>query len=325
MKRTHCKKWRILLAVLTLSLILCSCVQVAATRPVTAEADMGERITRILILGCDRSASLADSIMLVAINETRREARILQIPRDTYAEYTSRSYKKLNGAINALGEERTEAFLEDALGVEIHCFVKLNPDALVSIVNAIGGVEVEIPQDMDYSDPAQGLEIHLSAGKRRLTGAEAEQFVRYRSGYANADLGRLDAQKLFLSALAKRCQRLSAMEMLKVAFYAMTKVQTNIGVHDAVRLAGVLRSCNAEKIPMATLPGGAVRGVSGAWYYAVNREGGCRAVNEYLYPSRPLDVTEFDKKGVFDRESHPDFHAVYTAEEDKLARLLDQL
>ena len=323
MKQTHCKKWKILSAALVVCLILCSCVRGVATDAVAA--DTGERVTRILVLGCDRSASLADSIMLVSINETRREARILQIPRDTYAEYTSKPYKKLNGAVNALGIERTESFFENALGVEIHCFVKLNPDALVSIVDAIGGVEVEIPQDMDYSDPTQGLEIHLSAGKRRLTGAEAEQFVRYRSGYANADLGRLDAQKLFLSAIAKRCQRLSAIEMLKAAFFAMTKVQTNVGVHDAVRLAGVLRSCNAEEIPMTTLPGGAVRGVSGAWYYAVNREGGCRAVNEYLYPRCPLEVTEFDKAGVFDRESHPDFHAVYTVEEDQLARLLNRL
>lgn len=325
MKKTVCKKRKMVLLILVFALSLSSCIGAWATDSVLANTEAGERITRILVMGCDKSASLADTIMLVSIHETAKEARILQIPRDTYAEYTNRSYKKLNGALPVLGVDKFEAFLEEALGVEIHCFVKLRTDALVSIVDAIGGVEIDVPQDMEYSDPAQGLEIHLSAGRRRLCGAEAEQFVRFRSGYANADLGRLDAQKLFLSAFAKRCQTLTAMEMLKAAFYALTKVQTNLGVHDAVRLVGVLRACDTDAIPMATMPGGAVQGVSGAWYYAINRAGGCRAVNEYLFPKIPLEESEFDPGRVFDREENKAFHAVYTVEEEKLAQLLDSL
>ena len=62
------------------------------------------RITRILLLGCDRTSGLTDSILLISIDEGARQVGILQIPRDTYAEYTERDYKKLNGAKAALGE-----------------------------------------------------------------------------------------------------------------------------------------------------------------------------------------------------------------------------
>lgn len=312
---------KIAIGVLAVVLVMTSCTSVGAMDAKETVGDGGDRITRILLLGCDRTASLADTVMLVTINETAKQARILQIPRDTYAEYTKNRYKKLNGAVNALGLRGFESFLEDTLGVQINCYVALKPDALVGVVNAIGGVDVVIPQDMKYSDPTQGLTIDLPAGPRHLTGEEAEQFVRFRSGYANADLGRLDAQKVFLKAFAKRCQSLSAMEMIGAAMHALTTVQTNIGVHDAIRLVGVLRACNTDDIPMATMPGQAARGESGAWYYVINREGGCRAVEEYLLPETPFSDADFDPKRTFDREENSLFHAVYTASEEMLPQI----
>ena len=196
---------------------------------------------------------------------------------------------------------------------------------LAGFVDAIGGVELEVPQEMTYSDPAQGLEIHIPAGKTRLNGAQAEQFVRFRSGYVNADLGRLDAQKLFLQAFAKRCKSLRAKEMLRVMLTAMTTVQTDMGVQDAARLASVLRDCNPDTMKMATLPGMALQGVSGAWYYVVNREGARDAVNEYLFPAVLLTDAEFDPARVFDREENERFHAVYTASRETLPSLWEQL
>ena len=79
----------------------------------------GDRITRFLILGCDQSTRLTDSILIVSINESTKQAKILQIPRDTYAEYTEKDYKKLNGAMNTLGERGVKTFLSEALGVPI--------------------------------------------------------------------------------------------------------------------------------------------------------------------------------------------------------------
>ena len=296
-------------------------IQLSRLTTVTAvdtDAKSADRITRFLILGCDRSTHLTDSILLVSVNETTKQARILQIPRDTYAEYTAQDYKKLNGAMNVLGEHGVKQFLSEVMGVTIDYFVVLKLQMFDKLVDAIGGVDIEIPQDMEYSDPAQNLRIHLKAGKAHLDGAMAEQFVRYRSGYVNADLGRLDAQKLFLSAFAKQCKSLTLPQLLQVAMLALTGLQTDIDLHAAIRIVGVLKECDTDSIPMATLAGQAVKGTSGAWYYAVNREGGCRMINAYLMPEFPLDLTEFDPNGVFDRERNSDFHKIYQASESEL-------
>lgn len=326
MKKTVRIVTAILITVMLAAMGLTSCTSVNAWNDARETGGRTEqnRITRILVLGCDRAVSLADSIFLVTVDETSKDAAILQIPRDTYAEYTDRSYKKINGAPGALGVEAFKQFLEQALGVPIDCYVTVQLDALVGIVDAIGGVALDVPRDMTYSDPAQGLEIHIPAGRQHLSGAQAEQFVRYRSGYANADLGRLDAQKLFLQAFAMRCKSLSGREMLRVMLHAMTTVQTDMGVQDAVRLARVLRACDPNVMKMATLPGLSVKGVSGAWYYVVNREGAIEAVNEYLLPQMPITDAELDPARVFDREENERFHTVYTADQKILPSLWEQ-
>ena len=277
-----------------------------------------ERITRILLLGCDRTSGLADSILVVSINESNREASVLQIPRDTYAEYTDKDYKKINGTLSTLGESGTKNFFSQALGVPIHYFAVVKLDLFRKIVDAVGGVEIDVPQDMEYHDPTQNLHISLLAGKQHLDGKSAEQFVRYRAGYVNADLGRLDAQKLFLRAFAQRCRDLNGQDYFRLAGASLTGVQTDIGIAEAVRLGSILRECDPETVPMQTLAGQAVKGQSGAWYYVLNREGACRQVNELTYPEHPINLSDFDVDSLFDRVQNPQFHNVYTAAEDVL-------
>ena len=277
-----------------------------------------ERVTRILLLGCDRASGLSDSILLVSINESERQASVLQIPRDTYAEYTDRDYKKINGALSALGEGGIKEFLSSALGVPIHYFAVVKLDLFCKIVDAVGGVDIDVPQKMEYHDPAQDLHISLDAGMQHLDGQAAEHFVRYRAGYVNADLGRLDAQKLFLRAFAAKCRDLTAAECLGAVGSMLTGVQTDIGIGEAIRLGTVLRACDPDAVPMQTLAGQAVKGQSGAWYYVVNREGACRQIGELTYPDSIVNLTDFDADGLFDRVQNSEFHKVYTAAEDEL-------
>ena len=284
--------------------------EISATESKPIAAD---RITRVLVMGRDRAAGLTDSMMVVTLNETAKQASILQIPRDTYANYTDRDYKKLNGACSCMGADGVKQMLARAFGVPIHYYLVLDLDCLQSMVDAIGGVDVVLPQAMEYNDPAQGLVIRLPAGAVHLDGEKAEQMVRYRSGYVNADLGRLDAQKLFLQAVAVKCKTLSAAQVLRVAELALTKVQTDITLPDIIRITAALRACETDHLPMATLAGEAVQGVSGAWYYVLNRAAACRMVNEYLLPDRMLSIEEFDAEGLFDRIQTSKFHEIYIA------------
>lgn len=277
-----------------------------------------ERVTRILLLGCDRASGLSDSILLVSINEEEKSTSILQIPRDTYAEYTEKDYKKINGALSTLGESGIKDFFEGAFGVPIHYFAVVKLDFFCKMVDAIGGVEVDVPQKMEYHDPAQNLHISLDAGMQRLDGKTAEHFVRYRSGYVNADLGRLDAQKLFLRAFAKRCRELKASDYFRLIGASLTGVQTDIGIGEAIRLSKILRECDPDEVSMETLAGQALKGQSGAWYYVLNREGACRQINELTYPERPINLSQFDVNGLFDRVQNPQFHSVYMAAEEAL-------
>ena len=306
-----------------LALIFCATAFfVRAEEPMKTESTASvlqkEGVVRILLLGCDRASGLTDSILLISINEGEKRSSILQIPRDTYAEYTERDYKKINGALSMFGESGIKDFFGDALGVPIHYFAVVKLDLFCKMVDAIGGVEVDVPQKMEYHDPAQDLHISLDAGKQHLDGKTAEHFVRYRSGYVNADLGRLDAQKLFLRAFANRCRALSAPDYLRLAGASLTGVQTDIGIGDAIRLGKVLRECDPEEVPMQTLAGQAIQGQSGAWYYVLNREGACRQINELTYPDVPINLLDFDAKGLFDRMQNSQFHNVYTAAEKDL-------
>ena len=307
---------------LFLAFFLCAAAMFVGAEQPTQTEPVGifqrERVTRILLLGCDRASGLADSILIVSINEDEKCVSILQIPRDTYAEYTERDYKKINGTLSALGESGTKDFFSRALGVPIQHFVVVKLDLFCKMVDAIGGVDVDVPQKMEYHDPAQNLHISLDEGRQHLDGKAAEHFVRYRSGYVNADLGRLDAQKLFLRAFAQKCRSLGAQEYFRLAGASLTGVQTDIGIAEAVRLGGILRECDPEAVPMQTLAGQAVKGQSGAWYYVLNREGALRQIGELTYPEAPIEPANFDAERLFDREQNPQFHNVYTAAEDAL-------
>lgn len=280
--------------------------------------DTDVRVTRVLILGVDRSAHLTDSMMVVTVNETNREVSVVQIPRDTYANYTDRSYKKLNGLLREKGEKATKVFLSRALGVSLDYFFILDLDCLDALVDAVGGIDLEIPQDMFYSDPSQDLEIHLPKGPHHLNGEQAEHFVRYRAGYANADLGRLDAQKQFLRAVAKRCNTLTAPELLRMVGCTLTRLQTDMDLPTVIRMVGLFGKINAEEIRMETLAGRAVQGRSGAWYYSLNKEGCVRMINQLLCPQTEINEALFDPDQVFDRPGHKDFHKIYASPEDQL-------
>lgn len=306
-----------------LALVLCATAfMVGAQEPTEAEPTatfaQKERITRVLLLGCDRASGLSDSILLISIHEDKKCVSVLQIPRDTYAEYTDRDYKKINGAFSVLGESGIKDFFGEALGVTVHHFAVIKLDLFCTMVDAIGGVEVDVPQKMEYHDPAQNLHISLNEGVQRLDGKTAEHFVRYRSGYVNADLGRLDAQKLFLRAFAKQCRDLKAPDYFRLIGASLTGLGTDIGIGDAIRIGNVLLACDPEEVPMQTLAGQAIKGQSGAWYYVLNREGACRQINALTYPEHPINLADFDAQGLFDRVQNPQFHNVYMAAEEAL-------
>ena len=193
-------------AVRILALFLCLLAPVIFVQSGTYtnnNSDINEKIN-LLVLGKDDSSSLCDVIILVNVNTADKKLTALQIPRDTYINLGEDSYKKINGASKSLGGdiELCEK-ISESMGIDIDGYVSFDGDFVREIVDVLGGVELYVPIDMDYEDPYQNLSIHLKKGKQTLNGDQAISFVRYRKGYLRADIGRIDAQKIFLSALVK--------------------------------------------------------------------------------------------------------------------------
>lgn len=266
-------------------------------------------IYNVLFLGRDNAAGLCDVIILGTVNTDNGNIIFMQIPRDTYFNYTEASYKKLNGAYNSLGSASAVANnLGKALGIDIDFYLCLGLDAIENMVDAVGGVEINVPFDMSYSDLAQNLQISLKAGNQTLGGKQAVEFIRYRFGYVTGDLGRMDAQKLFLNAFAKK-----VVEMANpFALYNVFKLicdngETNVTGNDFISIGLKCMKAKTGKVSYMTAPGEAIQSESsGAWYYILSAP----SMNELL--SSTFDGKEsFDKECKFVDKSNKSFYDIY--------------
>ena len=273
--------------------------------PVSSDSDR----YNLLLAGTDRTSGLTDVILILSVDRIKQSAAVVQIPRDTYVEYTSGSYKKLNGAYGTLGAEGMCELLSKGLGITLDSYLVLSPDALVEIVDALGGVEVTLEEPMRYSDPEQGLYISLDAGKQVLSGKKAEQFIRYRSGYANGDLGRLDAQKKFLCGLLSSVRKKTdPITVARLTAALIGKADTGITPAEGLRLTETLLSIAPENISLVTAPGEAVIAErSGASYYSLSR----RAMGEVTEKYLGGISGGFDPEGIFLNESYGNFKRAY--------------
>ncbi len=239
----------------------------------------------LLVAGKDRASGLADVIMLVSFDPANERISVMQIPRDTYAEYGDKSYNKLNGAIGALGgASGLEVFLEKTLGVSIDGYLTLDLDAFRTIVDAVGGVELELETPFRYNDPSQKLYIDLPSGRQRLDGKQAEMYVRYRSGYARGDIDRLDAQKKFLAAFFDAIKKeINADNVYAVASSVIRAVDTDVGFALGVALGLEAIRVDSSRLYFFTLPGEAIVSPrSGASYYVMSARPTQRILCEYF-------------------------------------------
>lgn len=166
----------------------------------------------ILLLGVDVEAKLTDVMMLCQIDPVDHEANILSIPRDTKVSINGRTMK-INASFSHGGVEQVIKSVKNLTGLPVHHYILINTEAFRDTIDALGGVDFNVPQDMDYEDPLQGLYIHLKKGYQHLDGDKAEQLVRFRR-YTNGDIDRIKVQQDFMMALID--QKLSATYVVKI-------------------------------------------------------------------------------------------------------------
>ena len=149
----------------------------------------------ILVSGHDDDNGGSDTNILVMVDPDQGEINAVSIPRDTLIN-TSWNIPKINAAYNVGGVERLCQELSNLLGIPVDYYVAVDLEGFVELVDAIGGVNFEVPIDMDYDDPTQNLHIHFKKGMQYLNGEDALKVVRFRqnndgTGYGTMDIGRI--------------------------------------------------------------------------------------------------------------------------------------
>lgn len=294
-------------------------------------------IYNFLILGEDREAGLTDVCMILNFDTASGKIGVLQLPRDTYV----RSVDGVNitsGKINELfadhyrsrqrsGESEDKAYrgalddvtglLEKSLCIRINFSVIMDLDGFRGIVDAIGGVEMNITSPMVYDDPAQGLYINIPVGYQTLDGEAAEHFIRFRHDYIQGDLGRVNAQKMFLSAFFTKLKSCGVSQAADIAGEVFKNVTTDLTLSDTVFFAKKAVSANLSDITMQTLPGQVAQ--TSASHYVMNRAAALKAVNRILNVyENEITSGIFDSVGMFNSPGDEYISSLYYSDEDSL-------
>ncbi len=239
--------------------------------------------TNILIMATDEDGTRTDTLMLASFNKKNKSLDFLSVPRDTYVTVSDESYALMCGEypqpngknmkINAVhhyggeqyGTELIKSEVENLLGIKLDYYVKVDFDAFRYIIDSVGGIDFYVPCDMKYTDPLQNLNIDLKEGQQLLNGEQAEHLLRFRSGYANADIGRISVQQDFMKAFIS--QTLSKGGILthpSVYINAMFKydyVDTDFGFFDLMSYLLLVGGIDINSVSAETLPGtAAMRG-----------------------------------------------------------------
>jgi polyisoprenyl-teichoic acid--peptidoglycan teichoic acid transferase len=202
------------------------------------------RPVNVLVMGVDRVPNTplgspesfegrSDTLLLVRVDPSDRTVNLLSIPRDTQVEVPAVGMTKVNHANAIGGPTLTRAVVSDTLnGIPIDRYVRVSTEAFRELVDLLGGVEVYVPEPMQYTDQTQNLKIDLKAGLQTLNGDQAEQFARFRQD-GNGDIGRVQRQQALLKALRSRLSGPLMLARAPGLVHAMQKyIDTNLSTEE---------------------------------------------------------------------------------------------
>lgn len=223
----------------------------------------------VLLVGIseDISTELSDTIILCGYNPEDQNAFMLSIPRDTFVGKSTSSASG-NDKINTCyrkGIDNLKQKVKNITGIEIDYYAVVRTSMLIKIVDTIGGVNFEVPIDMNYDDPTQNLHIHLEKGYQKIDGQKAEQLLRFRhnnnytsypSSYGDNDFGRMKTQREFIKTVAKQTINIkNTFKIKKLLNNIYDNLETNLEKDKLVPYIAYALDFDTENIRMEQLPG----------------------------------------------------------------------
>lgn len=226
-----------------------------------------ERPLQILVMGVDRVLDMpigspesfngrSDSMLLIRLDPSDRTVNILSIPRDTQVPIPNYGVTKINAA-NVYGGAALaqEVVAEKLNGVEINRYVRLDTSGLSALIDALGGVEINVLKRMKYVDKTQKLNIDLYPGVQILNGGQAEGFTRFRND-DEGDIGRIKRQQIVLKAVKAKMASPAILLRLPDLINVMQKhVDSSLSFDEMMAIATFTITLKPEQIQSNSLKG----------------------------------------------------------------------
>lgn len=236
-----------------------------ATARTTAQEDKGtpfdtqrkDGVYTILLAGNDDGTGNTDTIMVGKIDTVRHTMDFVSIPRDTIinVEWDNRKLNSVYwGSKNNGGNgiDALRSHVKKLIGFDVDCYAVADLESIIEVVDVMGGVYFDVPFEMNYDD---GPVIHLQPGYQLLDGYEAMGLCRYRDGYVNGDLERIEVQHQFLKTVAEQFISLGNIPNIgKVSKILAESMDTNLTAANIAYFIRQALMCNTEDINFYTAP-----------------------------------------------------------------------
>ncbi len=214
----------------------------------------------IMIMGVDErddDVGRSDTLMVASIDPKKNQASLLSVPRDTRVKIKGHGFDKINAAY-AYGKERlTQDTVENLLGVTVDHYIIINTKSFAKIIDALGGIDIDVPKRMYYEDPWDddgGLIIDFRPGMQHMDGAKAITYVRYRD--EEGDLGRIRRQQDFIKACLDKMVSPSIIPKLPTIIReVMDSIQTDLSFRQLLEFAGTLKESKQNGLKTDMVPG----------------------------------------------------------------------
>ena len=212
----------------------------------------------IVVMGCDirkDDAGRSDTLFVVMLDKSKKNAALLSVPRDTRVKIKGHGWDKINAAFAYGGQKLTRETVQDFLGIKLNNYVVVDFQGFKGLVDAVGGVDINVEKRMYYYDPYDGFEIDLRPGMQHMDGKTAMQYVRYRD--EEGDIGRIRRQQKFLMALYKHIASKNIIAKIPgVSKQIMSMVKTDLSLKEMVELGNVMREMvEKDGLKMSMVPG----------------------------------------------------------------------
>lgn len=195
----------------------------------------------IMVLGVDRRSGdtgRSDTLFVTMLDTSRNQAALLSVPRDTLVSIPGHGWDKVNHAYAYGGHDLSRKTLENFLGIQINNYVLVDFQGFIKLVDAIGGVDIDVEKPMQYADPydgENGLVINLQPGRQHMDGTTAIQYVRYRD--EEGDIGRVSRQQKFMKAVFAKLRSTSLLTRApEIARTLYQSIETDLSVTDLASL-----------------------------------------------------------------------------------------